>query len=179
MTRRPARIDRHARAFPTADCYHRWDGETLEMLLPFPPSVNVYYRHRAANGFVTTYISADGKAFRQAVRKLLDGAHSFGQARLRVAIVLSGPTKAKRDIANFLKGLDDTLQRDDEDGFAGVFDDDSQIDDYRVVRGRCQPRGCVLVRIREIPPVIPDWTPGRLFEDSDDGKGKTGVARQA
>ena len=150
------RIDRIARAFPTDGCYHRWDGETLEMLLPSGPSVNTYWRH--AKGM--TYISADGKAYRQAVAKILDGAHKFGSARLRIAVVLHGADKRDRDLDNFGgKALLDSLV------FAGVLDDDAQIDDLRIVRGAMRKGGLFIVRIREIPPLIPDWTAAKLFED--------------
>lgn len=165
LTKR-ARIDREARVFSTDACYHRWDGETLEMLLPWPPSNNVYYRSRVVfkrvgKPFVTTYIGADGDAYVKAVAAILAGVHSFGTARLRVCVVLHGPTRQRRDVKNFDKALCDSMN-------GLVYADDSQIDDFRVVRGRHRPGGAVLVRIREMAPLLPEWTAGKLFEDVAD-----------
>ncbi len=163
MKTKRARIDREARVFSLDGCYHRWDGETLEMMLPWPPSNNVYYRSRVVfprggKPFVTTYIGEDGKAFKEAMHKLLKGVHSFGLARLRFAVVLHGPSRQARDVKNFDKALCDAMN-------GIVYKDDSQIDDFRVVRGGKREGGNLLVRIRERPPVLPEWTPARLFEE--------------
>jgi Holliday junction resolvase RusA-like endonuclease len=161
------RIDREARAFPLDGCYHRFDGDTLEMLLPWPPSNNVCYRHYMdpTRRKVRTTVSRDGAEFTKQVRFLLGGVHSFGTARLRVRVILHGPTDQRRDVKNFDKALCDAIQRDERHNFRGVYNDDSQIDDFRVVRGHKKPDGKVHVFVREIPPVLPDWIPARLFQD--------------
>ena len=56
----------------------------------------------------------------------------------------SFPDKRRRDIANFEKAITDFLKQ------MGVFEDDSQIDDIRLIRLPQGPSG-VLIRIEELP----------------------------
>jgi len=70
----------------------------------------------------------------------------LGEARLKATLTLHPPTLAKRDLANFEKAPIDALV------FAGVFTDDSQIDDLRIVRGEVdRPDGRVVVELEAIP----------------------------
>lgn len=150
VNKRRQRIDRKARVFSIEGCSHTWDGTELKMSLPWPPSNNVYYRH--ARG--VTYISADGRAFKAAVWRVLQGVHSFGEARVRMTVTMIGPTHQRRDIKNFDKALCDVLNRDDKARFRGVYDDDEQIDDFRVLRGPVRPGGQVQVVLTEIAPAV-------------------------
>ncbi len=92
--------------------------------------MNVYYRR----GPHATYLSKTGKDFKLAVeeRVAASGAKKI-TGRLFVAIALSSPTRRAYDVDNRIKACLDALQD------AGVFDDDEQIDELRVVRQA--PRG--------------------------------------
>jgi len=144
ISKKPLRIDRHARAFSTAGC--KWermdDGNSVEVrcILPFPNSANTHWRH--ARG--STYLSADGKAYRDAVAEVMRECPSFAAARLRVTITLHPPTKRAFDLGNCDKSLMDALMH------AGIFDDDSQIDDQRFLRGDVSKGGWCIVRIESI-----------------------------
>lgn len=99
----------------------------INLTLPWPPTVNTYYRN--VNG--KTLISAHGRAYRQAVADqvlIQRGAKHFTE-RLAVSIVAHVPDKRRRDLDNLFKGVLDAMTH------AGVWADDSQIDDLSIVRG--------------------------------------------
>lgn len=101
--------------------------------LPFPPSVNTYYRR----GAHATYMSKNGRDYKKAVAEYISesGTPKLGQARLSLEIVLWPKDKRKYDIDNRIKALLDSLQD------AGVFDDDEQIDQINVYRGTGEHKG--------------------------------------
>lgn len=117
----------------------------MTLHLPFPPSVNHYWR--ATEG---TRKALTGKAriFRAAVhaevmqRRIQPYPAS---ARLAVYVQLHPPDRRRRDIDNFGgKALLDALQ------FAGVMPDDSQVDSLHVVRGDVVRGGATVVTVEEI-----------------------------
>lgn len=95
----------------------------IEITLPFPPSVNTYWRN--FNG--RTILSAKGREYRLAVEALM-----FMQSmpkltvRLKVEIEAFRPDNRRRDLDNLFKAPLDAL------GHAGVYEDDSQIVDLRI-----------------------------------------------
>lgn len=95
--------------------------------LPFPPSVNTYYRR----GAHATYMSKQGRDYKKAVAEYISQSNTpkLGTARLSLEIVLWPKDKRKYDIDNRIKALLDSLQD------AGVFDDDEQIDQINIYRG--------------------------------------------
>lgn len=97
------------------------------LTLPLPPSVNSYWR-KSPKGM---YISQEGKDFRQRVAEIVaeHNAIKFGSARLFVAMRVSMRDKRIADVDNRIKAMLDALTH------AGVYDDDSQIDDLFVTRG--------------------------------------------
>ena len=115
--------------------------------LPFPPSVNMIWRTMVRGKRAITYMSADGKEYRNdvRVRVLESGIRSTLTGRLTVEILIHPPDRRKRDIDNSLKALLDSMQH------AGVYKDDSQIDWLLVRRGDLRSNGCVEVTIKEYP----------------------------
>lgn len=111
----------------------------IEVTLPWPPTVNTYYRNVKGK----TLISEDGRAYRKAVAdQVLVQRVKRQEGSLRVLIEAYPPDRRVRDLDNLLKATLDSLTK------AGVWADDSQIDDLRIVR---MPTigGMVKVEIRQ------------------------------
>lgn len=90
----------------------------LRIVLPFPPSVNRYYRHVGYR----TLLSREGREYRQTVCSLLAGR--VGQplsGQLEAELDLYPPDRRRRDWDNFQKAIWDALQH------AQVYHDDSQV----------------------------------------------------
>lgn len=96
--------------------------------LPWPPALNAYYRSVPGKGVL---ISAKGRAYRDRVSLLALSQRwpRMGSARISVLLVACAPDRRRRDLDGMLKALLDALTH------AGIWDDDSQIDDLRIVRG--------------------------------------------
>ncbi len=99
----------------------------IAMSLPWPPSVNTYWRHVGAQ----VLISADGRKYRKEVGEcvLMDvrGVRPL-PGRLSIRIEAYPPDKRKRDLDNLLKAPLDALTH------AGLWIDDEQIDELTIVR---------------------------------------------
>jgi crossover junction endodeoxyribonuclease RusA len=106
---------------------HPLSGVAQFLTLPLPPSINTYWR-KSPRGM---YITAEGKDFRQRVAEIVAerNAIKFGAARLCVALHVSMRDRRIADIDNRVKAALDALTH------AGVYDDDSQIDELLVCRG--------------------------------------------
>lgn len=127
-----------------------WGGSTIRLTLPWPPSVNRYWRHaivgRGNNQHVTVYISKPGQIYRQCVASLLMDIRGFPRhARLRVLVEAYVPDHRERDLDNLPKALFDALQH------GGAYHKDAQIDEFTVRRQPAKPDGEVIVTIEEIP----------------------------
>ncbi len=109
--------------------------------LPWPPSVNHYWRH-TKNGH---YISSEGIAYRETVfYSCVKHRGKFpDDARLSVRIEAFPPDKRKRDLDNVLKALLDALQK------AHVYKDDGQID-YLAIKRNSERLNKVIVQIETI-----------------------------
>lgn len=114
----------------------------MTLTLPWPPSVNRYWRRVGKK----TILSAEARAYRATSMQevYFQGRERFGSARVRVTITAYPPDKRARDLDNLCKGVLDALQ------FAGVFDDDSQVDDLRIVRADAVRRGRLIVQIETV-----------------------------
>ncbi len=112
----------------------------IELELPFPPSVNHYYRRVGYR----TLISREGRRFRERVCAHLaaSGIRPLS-GPLRMVIEVYPPDRRARDIDNLQKGLLDSLEH------GGLYRNDSQIDDLRIKRRRCVPGGRTVVRVWE------------------------------
>ena len=92
-----------------------------EFVLPFPPSVNTYWRRRGANYF----LAEKGRVYRvDVLASVVEKLGRFPEAtrdQLAMEIELHPPDKTRRDADNFLKAPIDALAK------AGVYQDDVQI----------------------------------------------------
>jgi crossover junction endodeoxyribonuclease RusA len=81
-----------------------------------------------------------------AVRQLKQsGVGSFGDQRLSMLLSFHRGDKRKYDLSNFVKCLEDTLMH------AGIFDDDSQIDNLVLLRGDIDTIGEGYVSVEIVP----------------------------
>lgn len=118
----------------------------IELTLPYPPSVNSYWRSVRVGNKTQVMVSAPGRRFQTAVKNtvILANANKQLAARLYVRVVLHPADARKRDIDNCLKSLLDAM------GKAGVYLDDSQVDQLVVLKadqhkgGQCKVFVCPL-----------------------------------
>lgn len=108
--------------------------------MPWPPSVNTYWRNVSGK----TLISAKGRAYRKVVSDMGWTLPKYGTARLRVVIKAYPPDRRRRDLDNLPKAIFDSLER------AGVFDDDEQIDFFSIKRCAVEKPGLIMLRIETV-----------------------------
>jgi len=100
----------------------------IELHLPYPPSVNRYYRNVGSR----TLISRDGRDYRRRVQMLLAGRGIRPtEGPLAVLVDLFPPDRRRRDADNAMKALLDSIEH------AGGYHDDSQIVHLEV--HKCEP----------------------------------------
>lgn len=120
----------------------------VRLELPFPPSVNRYWRHVGMGGGVRVLLSREGRRYKAAVWATVRARGGTGEpltGRLAVDVRLYPPDRLRRDIDNFGgKALLDALTD------AGVWQDDSQLDELRIRRCAVCPGGRCLVDIRRL-----------------------------
>ena len=97
--------------------------------LPFPPSINHYWKHRVLGRRAVVYLASEGVTFRQASQHCIPSVDAITE-RVTVTIDLYPPNKRKLDIDNRVKAVLDTLTH------AGVWLDDEQVD--RLIINRCE-----------------------------------------
>lgn len=113
----------------------------MEVSLPYPPSVNNYWRHVGPR----VLISRQGRAFRERVRSVLAMARVKPlDGSLRVVIALYPPDNRRRDVDNVMKALLDALEH------GGAYHDDSQIVKLEVEKRDVAVGGKTEVKIEEI-----------------------------
>lgn len=113
----------------------------LELELPYPPSVNHYWRRVGAR----TLVSRGGRAFRNTVCSILArrGVRPL-EGPLAVEVMLRPPDRRRRDIDNVQKALLDALQH------GGAYGDDSQIVRLTIEKGDPLEGGQTFVQIRNV-----------------------------
>lgn len=93
-------------------------------------------------------LSAEGRAYRQAVADQVMLQHvprHTLKGKLGISIAAHPPDRRARDLDNLLKGILDGIQH------AGVIENDSAIDDLRILRGGlAAPRGRIVVVLDEL-----------------------------
>jgi len=114
---------------------------TVTLTLPYPPSVNTYWR---ANGH-RRFISKAGREFTEEVYAIVKNQRheGFEDKRIGLSIVINPRSKRRFDLDNTLKAILDALMK------AGMYDDDEQIDYIEIVRGEQVDGGSAVVDIYE------------------------------
>ena len=121
---------------------------SLEFELPFPPTVNTYWRYVGGS----PRVSKKGRKYKSVVKDLVwlqRTTHPFEpfdpSKRLSAALRFYPPDERKRDIDNLSKAPFDALEE------AGVFADDSQFDLILLSRHEIhKPKGRLVVVICEL-----------------------------
>ena len=133
-------------------------GGAMKLTLPFPPSVNTYWRNTRKG----VLISASGRSFRS--NALADIMEQLRRApepitvNVAVSVILYPPDKRPRDLDNYLKAAFDSLTH------AGVWVDDKQIKRFEVEWGPLTKGGKTEITInpysaidgssQDVPPVV-------------------------
>lgn len=119
----------------------------IDLFIPFPPSINSFYI-KTRNG---VFISKKGAAFQSSgiltIQAQLGAFEPLGEP-LCMKVVVYPPDKRKRDLDNYMKPLLDTLTK------AGVWLDDSLVDQLLIYRGVVVPSGSVFVRLEPSMPIL-------------------------
>lgn len=117
----------------------------IEIELPYPPSANSYYRHPTKGALAGRHlISAEGREYRQRIMDMVRQLNAHMPGRLAVTLICHMPDRRRRDLGNVEKALCDALTH------AGLWHDDSQIDDLRIIRAPVVAGGRVTVRVEQI-----------------------------
>lgn len=120
----------------------------LVLSLPFPPSVNHYWRWVGRNRVI---VSPAGHRYRKAVLDRVFQEKAAGGAlegirlplagRLGLHLTLIPPNRLRRDLDNHIKAVQDALT------YAGIWRDDEQIDRLFVQRALPDPQAGVCVTV--------------------------------
>lgn len=122
--------------------------------LPYPPSINHYWRHFRGR----MVISREGRAFREDVRALLAQETSTSSqlsgngprkppsgGRIALCMDAFPPDRRRRDLDNIQKPVLDALEH------AAVYEDDSQIDLLITRRREVTRPGRIEIQLDELP----------------------------
>jgi len=140
----------------------------IELVLPFPPSINHYWRHVGPR----VLISRRGRAYREQVRAILAAAGVRPIAGpLEVYIAAHPPDLRRRDLDNLLKSLLDSGQ------YGGAYHDDSQIVKLTIEKHAPVPGGRAIVHIKESETCPMDC--GALPESSTTARTERSIERKA
>lgn len=123
----------------------------MKLTLPFPPSVNAYWRSPNSGPLKgRTLVSAKGRAFQSeacaAIIEQLRRLPKPSTSPAAVEILLCPPDVRRRDIDNYNKALFDALTH------AGIWEDDSQIKRMLVEWGPVTQKGKVEITISKYEP---------------------------
>ena len=143
----------------TAPClYPAGAPDVVELTLPYPPSINHYWKHVYVEKFksVRVFTTAEGKDYRTNVQAIIlsEGKNASLKGFLKLEATFFPPDNLRRDLDNGLKALLDALKNNDEGpGYGirmGVYGDDSQIKEMTLRFGPTVKDGKVQVRISTI-----------------------------
>lgn len=113
----------------------------LELMyqLPYPPTVNHIYSRTKRGGVM---LNAKARDYREEVIHNIGKGHTTITGPIAVKVDAYMPDRRKRDLDNVFKALCDSLTH------AGLWNDDSQIDDLRIIRRGVESPGRVVVTVR-------------------------------
>lgn len=121
----------------------------LTYTLPWPPTVNHYWRSVTIGGQRRTLLSKEGRLYKRSVAATITAQRRAPSAPLAghmaVAITLFPPDRRRYDLDNRLKAILDSLTD------AGVWCDDSQVKLLHVEEGERVKGGACVVRISPAP----------------------------
>lgn len=125
----------------------------MKLILPFPPSVNTYWRAPNKGPLAGRHlISAKGRAYQSdacaAIIEQLRKLPKPSSALAAVEIILFPPDARRRDIDNYNKALFDALTH------AGIWEDDSQVCRMLVEWGPVVKKGKVEITISKYEPAV-------------------------
>ncbi|MCB5319109.1 RusA family crossover junction endodeoxyribonuclease [Yersinia massiliensis] len=126
----------------------------MKLTLPFPPSVNSYWRAPSKGPLAGRHlISVKGRKFRsEALACIIEQLRRMPKTitePVAVTIVLYPPNRACRDLDNFLKAPLDALTH------AGVWADDSQVKKLLIEWGPVIKEGKIEIHISEVNKNVP------------------------
>ena len=132
----------------------------ITVKLPWPPSVNHYWRSLVIKGQVRVLLSSDGRKYQINCLAAVLKEHGMLEplrGRLKAEVHVYQPDHRRRDIDNLLKSVLDVLK------YTRVIKDDSLIDTLIITRDRLaiRPGGEVHVMVEELPETA------MLFVDDD------------
>ena len=121
--------------------------EDIVLYLPFPPTINSYYKMTRQG---QRYLDKTVREFRQKVAHTVNeqapGLHLDDPLFMEVYLFM--PDRRKRDVDNYMKGLLDALTE------AGLWEDDSLVDQLHIYRGEIVKGGLVRVELSEAGPIM-------------------------
>lgn len=118
---------------------------TFTFTLPWPPSVNTYYRAIRRGRGAVNILSAKGRQYPQ-LCKVAIGFHGHRpiSGRIRLLVDLYPPDRRRRDLDNHIKPLQDALTK------CRIWEDDSQVDELKITRKDRVPGGQAVVTVEEV-----------------------------
>ncbi len=128
--------------FREAPMTEKESRQRIVLMMPWPPSVNNLF----ATVGETRVLSRVGREYRKSVAVIVcqAGFPRFGASGLAVSIEAFPPDRRVRDLDNLFKAPLDALQ------YAGVFNDDSQVQRITIERGKCVKGGLLRVAIERL-----------------------------
>lgn len=121
-------------------------GSNIDLVLPWPPSVNTIWRNVVVGRSSRTLLSEAARVYfveaACAVYAQRDGRRIEGRAK--VEITLHPPTRARIDLDNRCKAILDALTK------GCIWDDDHQVDELHVKRGQVIKGGKAVVVVSSV-----------------------------
>lgn len=121
--------------------------EDIILYLPWPPTINSYYKMTRMG---QRYLDRSVREFRSKVAESINEQAPGLKLDypLFMEVYLFMPDKRKRDVDNYMKGLLDSLTE------AGLWEDDSLVDQLHIYRGELVKGGLVRIEISEAGPIM-------------------------